>query len=306
MNPKVLNSVFSVIILVIFSGCASVQTPKFSGSIKKTDNALVVVDTRILSSGGFTFKLDGNSYVMPIRQKGLNYLELPPGRLSFNLVSTHGYRFKPTFNDITLKPNTIHYLGSSITRFDFEKSVANIFTFDREEEIKVAINSEFPELLKKYAYENSVLTPYITDYGAPSDYDSTNIPKPTSEYAVLVIYRTNTGGGDWVTSGIHIDKTRIVGLELDNYTWIKIKPGDYLLKAHLGLFQHLAAQRKVTLEAGEAYFYHFGYDDIGLTMHRKTIPDAVEIIKSMEYDEAKMELFKPKVKKKKKSRSQVK
>ena len=79
-----------------------------------------------------------------------------------------------------------------------------------------------------------------------------------------------------------VNDVRVVGLEINNYTWIRLRPGSYTLKANTGLLQEFAGKRGIELQAGDVHFYHFANG-----FYRKKVSDAVKVIHNFEYDPSK-------------------
>lgn len=269
--------VFAFVVLYL-SGCATISG--YQGQDLKPNEAIVIMGVQ---PGDFLFtRSEGYSHQLFANDDSPLVLTVKAGEFEIHYVSHGMFGFNPELKIIEIAPGSVNYVGNIQTMYDTAYRQAALMVVDEEQKTVDVIRKSHPEIFTKYKYQKRLLESKISGYGTPKDYLNFPIPQPSESDAMLVIYRPSDGSsGEWVTAGIRIDETRIVGLEIDDYTYLRVTPGDYRLIAEMGVFQGETAQNTVSLSAGGAYFFRLSG---GSVFKRIPIPVAVEELKGMDYD----------------------
>lgn len=274
---NLLKGILLAIAVLHLAACTTISS--YQGKELKPNEAIVILgvqpgDLLWTRSEGYSQHLSGLNAPLVVTVKA--------GEFEIQDVSNGSLGFDPELKIMNIAPGTINYIGNIYTAYDTLNRQARLDVVDEEKQTMDVIKTSHPEIFTKYKYQKQIIETKFSGFGSAKDYANFPVPQPNESDAVLVIYRPSDGSsGAWVTAGIRIGETRVVGLEIDDYTYLRVTPGAYRLIAEMGLFQDQTAQNTVSLSAGEAYFFRLSS---GSVFKRIPIPVAVEELKGMDYE----------------------
>ena len=106
-----------------------------------------------------------------------------------------------------------------------------------------------------FRYTRFALLVILAGYGAPNEgQDNIETPKPTNGDALVYIYRP-AALPMFHSPTIYVNATEIGDLSRKEYTYIYVKPGDYVIRTKWSFLAHVKDQEfKLSVTAGESYF----------------------------------------------------
>ena len=274
---NVIKGILLVVAILSLAGCATISS--YQGKELKPNEAIVIIGVQPgnqlwARSEGFTHHFSGFNAPLVIT--------VDTGEFEIQKISNGFLGFNPELKIMNIEPGTINYIGNIYTVYDTVNRQAGLNVVDEEGGVIDFVKKSHPEIFAKYKYQKKIIEEKFSSFGSAKDYANLPIPQPTELDALIVIYGPNDGSSAaWVIEGKKIGDTRVVGLEVNDYTYLRVTPGSYRLIAEIGVFQGQSAQNTVSLSAGEAYFFRL---DGGSVFKRIPIPTAVEELKDMDYD----------------------